>query len=111
LHIDFSPFFTYYNLIAGMAHHPDQRWYYHSIQTAEDLLVFNQLSKGKHCSNMHGAIANSNCPADTQPRRSIEMRVAVFFPKDGTRSAMVPSSCGTAQSPVCTPDADMSATQ
>jgi hypothetical protein len=111
LHIDFSPFFTYDNLIAGMVHHPDQRWYYHSFQTTKEVLVFNQYVKGKHWSNMHGAFANSNCPADTEPRVSVEMRVAVFFPKDGTHKAMAPSSCGTTESPVCTPDTDMSATQ
>jgi len=77
-HINFL-FFMFHNLGAGIAHDPDQKWFYYSHQTPTEVLVFHQYSKGKWWANPHTAFPNKNCPADTEERKSAELRVALFF--------------------------------
>lgn len=105
LHIDFSPFSTYHNLIGGTTYNPEQAWYYYPYQTTEEVLVFNQFVKGKEeWANYHGAFNNPTCSPDFDSRVSVEMRVAVFFPRDGAANATTApeEEEAVASSPVCT---------
>jgi len=78
---------THINFIAMMFHNLGgtiifdtmQKWYYYSMQTTKEVLVFHQYTKGKFLANPHTAFANRNCPKDTESRISVESRVALFF--------------------------------
>ena len=72
-------FHTFHNIFSGIKYSPKQKWYYHSFQSEKEVLVFHQYSKGKFFANAHGSFFNRNCPEDTKPRISVEMRVALFF--------------------------------
>ena len=80
IHINFGVF-TFHNLNGNIHHHQDQQWYYYPFQNKSEVLVFTQYSKDKHFANPHGSFQNPNCPEDSDHRVSVEMRVAVFFPK------------------------------
>ena len=71
--------FTFHNLAGGIKYSPKQKWYYYSFQNDKEVLVFHQYSRGKFFANAHGSFLNKNCPEDTGPRVSVEMRVALFF--------------------------------
>jgi len=70
---------TFNNLASTIVHSPEQRWYYYSFQNTREVLIFHQYSKGKFFSNPHTSFLNKNCPEDTEPRISVEMKLAVFF--------------------------------
>ena len=70
---------TFHNLAGGIKYSPKQKWYYYSFQNDKEVLVFHQYSRGKFFANAHGSFLNKNCPEDTEPRVSVEMRVALFF--------------------------------
>jgi len=72
-------FMNFHNLNAGIISNPKQKWYYYSQQKTNEVLVFHQYTKGKFFANPHSAFANRNCPQDTEPRISAELRVALFF--------------------------------
>merc|ERR1712004_28799 len=72
-------FFTFNNLNGGIAYSPKQKWYYYSFQNTQEVLVFHQYSHGRFHANPHSAFVNKNCPQDTEPRISVEMRVALLF--------------------------------
>merc|ERR1712039_344292 len=74
--------FHYHNLNAAIGYHPDQRWYYYSFQTTEEVLVFTHYSRGKFLANPHTSFRNPNCPAGLDGRISVEMRVGLFFGRD-----------------------------
>ena len=79
LHIDFGPLGTFHNLNGAIAFDPRQRWYYYPFQTTREVLIFHQYSTGKFFANPHTSFNNANCPADTESRISVEMRLALFF--------------------------------
>ena len=83
LHINFG-LMTFHNLNGGFIHDPKQKWYYYPYQTETEVLVFTQYSKGKHFANPHTSFTVPNRPSDGEydTRQSIEMRAAVFYPKD-----------------------------
>ena len=70
---------TFNNLASGIVHSPEQRWYYYSFQNTREVLIFHQYSKGKFFNNPHTSFLNKNCPEDTEPRISVEIRLALFF--------------------------------
>ena len=68
----------------GLKHHPDQRWYYYSNMTTDEVLVINQfdLWRGevpKLRSCFHTAFELPNMDSNVEPRRSCEYRPQVFF--------------------------------
>jgi len=63
----------------GIAHAPEQKWYYYPFQNTKEVLVFHQYSKDKFFANPHTSFFNKNCPQDTKYRKSVEFRVALFF--------------------------------
>ena len=85
----------FHNLGGAIIFDTIQKWYYYSMQTTKEVLVFHQYTKvtnqsvssvnkksyfqGKYLANPHTAFANRNCPKDTESRISIESRVALFF--------------------------------
>ena len=71
--------FTFNNVAAGIVHAPEQRWYYFPFQSTREVLVFHQYSRGKLFANPHTSFLNKNCPADTEPKVSVELRLAIFF--------------------------------
>lgn len=71
--------FTFNNLGGGIAFSPKQKWYYYSFQDTQEVLVFHQYSHGRFHANPHSAFVNKNCPQGTEPRISVEMRVALLF--------------------------------
>jgi len=81
IHINFG-FFVLHNLNGAIHHHDDQRWYYYPFQNESEVLVFTQYSKDRHFCNPHGSFRNPNCPGDSDPRISVEMRAGVFFKKE-----------------------------
>lgn len=72
-------FFTFNNVASGIVHSSEQKWYYYSFQNTREVLVFHQYSRGKLFANPHTSFLNKNCPEDTEPRISVELRLAVFF--------------------------------
>ena len=70
---------TFNNLASGIVHSPEQKWYYYSFQNIREVLIFHQYSKGKFFNNPHTSFLNKNCPEDTEPRISVELRLALFF--------------------------------
>jgi len=82
IHIDFGVI-KFHNLNGGFTYDPDQRWYYYPYQTEQEVLVFTQYSKDRFFCNPHSSFAAPNRPPPPYDARvSIEMRAAVFFPKD-----------------------------
>merc|ERR1711983_5919 len=77
-HINFVAF-MFHSLGAGIIFDTMQQWYYYSLQTTKEVLVFHQYTKGKYFANPHTAFDNRNCPKDTENRVSVEIRVALFF--------------------------------
>ena len=71
--------FTFNNLVGGIAHSPNQKWYYYPFQTTKEVLLFHHYSEGKKLANPHTSFLNRNCPKGNGPRVSVEMRVALFF--------------------------------
>eukprot|EP00928_Gymnodinium_smaydae_P067507 TRINITY_DN50499_c0_g1_i1.p1 TRINITY_DN50499_c0_g1~~TRINITY_DN50499_c0_g1_i1.p1 ORF type:complete len:359 (-),score=29.24 TRINITY_DN50499_c0_g1_i1:154-1230(-) len=80
LHINFGVF-TFHNLNGAVAHSPKQKVYYYPFQTEQEVLVFQQYSHGRHFANPHGSFLNPNCPPESQPRLSVELRVGLLFDK------------------------------
>ena len=78
VHVNFGVF-TYHNLGGGIAHSPEQRWYYYPFQSTSEVLIFHQYSEGKWLANPHTSFFNRNCPENTQPRQSVEMRLGLYF--------------------------------
>ena len=70
---------TYYNLGAGVAYSPKQKWYWHPYQNPDEVLIFHHFSKNRWLLNPHTSFLNRNCPKDTETRTSVEFRVALFF--------------------------------
>ena len=70
---------TYYNYGAGVAYSPKQKWYWHPYQNPDEVLIFHHFSKNRWLLNPHTSFLNRNCPKDTQTRKSVEFRVALFF--------------------------------
>ena len=83
LHFNFG-IFTMHNLNGGFCYNENQKWYYYPYQTETEVLVFTQYSKGKHFANPHTSFLVPNRPKDEEydTRQSIEMRAAVFYPKN-----------------------------
>ena len=77
--INLFPGFTVNVLGGSIQHQADQTWYYYSHQTPLEVLVFHQYSRGKWFNNPHTSFLNRNCPADSEERVSVEMRLALFF--------------------------------
>ena len=82
-HVRAQPLIEFHHLAGGIRANPDQRWYYYSMMTDTEVLVFHHFVKGKPgFINPHGSFTNPNCPTNYQSRMSVEMRAIVFFPKD-----------------------------
>jgi len=77
--INLFPGFTVNVLGGSIQYQDDQTWYYYSHQTPLEVLVFHQYSRGKWFNNPHTSFLNRNCPADSEERVSVEMRLALFF--------------------------------
>lgn len=63
-----------------------QRWWYYSDLRTDEVLVFktNDTEPGVAHAVAHGAFDDHSCPADQEPRASLEMRgVAVWYKLDG----------------------------
>jgi len=78
LHLNFL-FMIFDNLNGAISYNPNQKWYYYARQTTREVLVFHQYTKGNWKANPHTAFQNKNCPKDTEPRISAEIRVALYF--------------------------------
>jgi len=78
VHFNFL-FMTIDNLNGAISYNPNQKWYYYARQTTREVLVFHQYTKGNWKANPHTAFQNKNCPKDTEPRISAEIRVALYF--------------------------------
>merc|ERR1711971_1342046 len=78
VHVNFI-FMMFHNLGGSIIFDAMQKWYYYSMQTTKQVLVFHQYTKGKYLANPHTSFANRNCPKGTESRISIESRVALFF--------------------------------
>lgn len=78
VHINFGVA-TLHNLNAAIVHAPRQRWWYHSFQTTDEVLIFRQYTRGKHMANPHASFENPNCPTGSEPRVSVEVRACLFF--------------------------------
>lgn len=74
--------FTLHNLNAVLIANPKQKLYYYPYQTEEEILVFTQYSKGKFHCNPHSSFLVPNRPEKYETRQSIEMRAAVFYPRN-----------------------------
>eukprot|EP00797_Seminavis_robusta_P000769 Sro1049_g235370.2 (231) ;mRNA; r:12770-13462 len=86
VHFDIG-LFKLHNLNGAFTYHEGQRWYYYSNQVETEVAVFTHYSKGKHFANPHTSFLNPNRPIDSSEydsRQSVEMRAAVFFPKEVT---------------------------
>jgi len=81
-HINLGGLFRYNQLLGKIVHNPEQRWHYYPFQEETEVLVFTHYTKGQSFANPHGSFANSNCPEGYQSRVSVEVRAAVFFPKN-----------------------------
>lgn len=88
VHINLG-FFQLHNLNGAVKYASDQSWFYYPFQTESEALIFTQYTKDRHFANPHGSFENSNCPEGYDTRVSIEMRAAVFRPKqkDSKREA------------------------
>lgn len=65
---------------------PGQRWWYYPDMRTDEVLVFktNDTEPGVAHAVAHGAFDDHSCPADQEPRASLEMRgVAVWYKLDG----------------------------
>lgn len=65
---------------------PSQRWWYYPDMRTDEVLVFktNDTEPGVAHAVAHGAFDDHSCPADQEPRASLEMRgVAVWYKLDG----------------------------
>lgn len=61
---------------------PDQRWWYFPDMRTDEVLVFktNDTEPGVAHAVAHGAFNDLSCPADQEPRASLEMRgVAIWY--------------------------------
>ena len=77
--INLFPLLAINNVGGGIIHSPNQKFYYYPFQDTKEVLIFHQYSKGKFFANPHGSFFNKNCPEDTKPRVSVELRVALYF--------------------------------
>lgn len=75
------------NLNGAIHHNPDQRVYYYPFQKDSEVLVFTHYTKDRHFATPHGSFRNPNCPEDSGKRVSLELRVAVYFPKEKSLDA------------------------
>jgi len=78
IHINFIAMMLH-NLNGNIIFDTVQKWYYYSMQTTKEVLVFHQYTKDKFHANPHTAFENRNCPKDTESRISVESRVALYF--------------------------------
>jgi len=79
-HVHVNLLFMYLNTFNGLlSYHPDQKWFYYSMQTTKEVLIFHQYTKGHWHVNPHGAFKNKNCPKDTEARMSAELRVSLYW--------------------------------
>jgi len=78
VHVNFI-FMMFHSLGGSIIFDTMQKWYYYSMQTTKEVLVFHQYTKDKYLANPHTSFANRNCPKSTESRISIESRVALFF--------------------------------
>lgn len=78
LHINFG-YFRYDSLTGAIVHDSTQKWYYYPFQTSEEVLIFTQYTRGKWRANPHSSFKNPYCPGKYDTRKSIEMRVGLFF--------------------------------
>ena len=78
LHRHYS-FFDFHQLGGGIAHSPDQKWFYYPFQTPDEVLVFHQYSRDRFFANPHTAFYNRSCPPGTERRQSVEIRLFIYF--------------------------------
>lgn len=74
--------FAMHLLTSVIAHDTRQQWFYYPYQRQDEVLVFTQYTKGRHFCNPHTSFLVPNRPKSYTPRQSIEMRAAVFYPKE-----------------------------
>ena len=87
LHMDFIGF-VLHNLNGAFTYDTNQKWYYYPYQKESEVLVFTHYSKGKHFANPHTSFLVPNRPKEYKTRQSIEMRAAVFYPRDTRDDSM-----------------------
>ena len=77
----------------GLAHHPDQRWYYFSRMTNDEALVFRQYYTLAEPLNLrtvfHTAAVDPSSPPDAAPRYSIEVRMSALYGFEDNKPARV----------------------
>ena len=71
-------------LVAAPVYNPDHRWWYYPDMTPDEVLITKQLDArpGRASQCPHTSFVDETRPADTLPRRSVEVRIlAVFDPE------------------------------
>lgn len=60
------------------------KWYYYSYQTPSEMLLFHHYNRDKTnvWGNPHSSFTVSGCGDEHESRKSIETRIAAFFPKE-----------------------------
>jgi len=87
-HIDQGEKVWFKNLGGHIRYHEDQKWYYYSNMTTEEVLIFTHLSWKKSITdgkaNPHTSFKHPNAPKDRDfdTRKSIESRVMIYWPGD-----------------------------
>jgi len=81
VHIKVGPY-TYHGASARPIYDMEQKWYYYSLQTGNEVMIFTQYSKGREFANYHTSFESPAECGKYDPRISAEMRAAVFFPKE-----------------------------
>ncbi|KAH8596649.1 methyltransferase CmcJ [Bisporella sp. PMI_857] len=64
-----------------LMHNPQQRFYYMSNQSKDDVLIFKNFDSSPEVAAAyapHASFLHPNCPKDATPRQSIEVRALVF---------------------------------
>lgn len=71
-------------LVAAPVYNPDHRWWYYPDMTPDEVLLSKQLDARPDVANQcpHTSFIDESRPADTLPRRSIELRILAVFDQE-----------------------------
>lgn len=72
---------VYHQVLGRIKHNPNHRWYYFPSMTVDEFLLLTHYDKGHNVCVPHGAFYDPNHPPECETRQSVEMKVAIFFPK------------------------------
>ena len=65
-------------------HKPEHKWYYYPYQKSNEMILFHHYNRDKRnvWGNPHSGLTFSGCSNEYETRSSVELRIAVFFPKE-----------------------------